>query len=108
MTDPLLFNCGSCGMELTWKKEYVGRTGKCKCGNAVTVPPQPNGQEDDGLYELSELAADAEKATANLPTTIVEPPPAPRAAKTKAAQAANAKTLSPLPVQRKESSEITL
>ena len=74
------FSCGACGRKLTWKPELAGKRGKCKCGQMIQVPAQPEAEPvEDGPLDLDALAADAERATANLPPTIVEvaAPPAP-------------------------------
>ena len=71
MEGALTFSCGSCGRKHPWKKQLAGRQGKCKCGQILTVPSEPDPVDVD-TYDLSELAADAERATKDLPPTIVE------------------------------------
>ena len=81
------FACSACGREFNWKPELAGKRAKCKCGQMIDIPaelPHPEA-EDDGLYDLAELAADAEKQVSKLPPTIVEPPPPPPKVKSKAA-----------------------
>ena len=77
------FACGGCGRTATWRQELAGKRVRCKCGHITTVPtelPSPENTEEDDLYALAE---DANRATANLPPTIVDPAafaPAPVAA----------------------------
>jgi hypothetical protein len=81
---------------MTWKREFAGRRIKCKrCGFAMFIPsqparsnPPPPHAEDNDLYSLSDLAADAHVAAASLPPTIVEVPTAPPRKKTVAPKAA--------------------
>jgi hypothetical protein len=72
------FTCSACQRTYSWKKELAGKRVKCKCGQPVTVPaapPEPPPEpEDDGLYDLADAAADAQKAVSKLPPKIVEAP----------------------------------
>jgi hypothetical protein len=73
------FSCGACGRKHNWKKELAGRQGKCKCGQVITVPTEPD-NEDFGEYDLADAVADAERAAARMPPTIIDvapPPPRP-------------------------------
>lgn len=71
------FSCEGCGVELTWKQEFVARRIKCKfCGHSMVIPPYPNGAEpepqpfDDDLYALAD---DARNAAAHMEPTVVDP-----------------------------------
>ena len=53
--------CESCGRQYGWKPELAGRTVKCKCGAAITVPresPVAAVAAPDG-YDLADGAADS-------------------------------------------------
>jgi hypothetical protein len=83
---PPRFSCVACGRKHGWKKEIAGKRGKCPCGQVVTVPEQPEPDEDDGIYDLADAAADAERAVASLPPTVVERAPEPASSRASSAR----------------------
>jgi hypothetical protein len=100
------FSCDGCQREMSWKPEYAGRRIKCKhCGQAMTVPSQPNQPQttasgEDDLYALSDMVADAHQAAAALPPTIVEAVAMPAQAPAAAAPRKTTKSGIPLAYQR--------
>jgi hypothetical protein len=36
------FRCQKCSASFPWAAQHVGRLARCKCGNVLKVPPQPN------------------------------------------------------------------
>jgi hypothetical protein len=77
------FSCSACGRQFAWKKELAGKKAKCKCGAMVEIPMEmtPPEPAEDALYDLADLAADAEKQVSKLPPTVIDAPPPPTAAK---------------------------
>jgi len=45
-----LFECETCGRRYAWNPQLAGKSVKCKCGGALTVPATAPG---DGLYDLA-------------------------------------------------------
>lgn len=62
------FTCAACAREYFWKPELAGRTGKCKCGAAMSVPAEdPEVAEasrdlDIGGYDVAEPPMAAQQA----------------------------------------------
>lgn len=57
--------CAACGKSFRWRKELAGRTVRCKCGQKMTAPDQP---------DASDSAAPASSASEN---TVKPEAPAP-------------------------------
>jgi len=69
--------CDGCGRRYTWKPQLAGKTVKCKCGAAITVPrDEPVEVAPDG-YDLADVgAADAPAYTPAAYTPPAYSPPA--------------------------------
>ncbi len=76
MSDASRFSCHGCGKSYSWKQELAGRRVKCKCGQVMTVPQTPPGQEDpDELYDLAPAGDDVQSAFSKLRSTTAALPP---------------------------------
>jgi hypothetical protein len=49
---PPQFACSHCGKQYTWKPALAGKRAKCACGETLTVPDAPGG--DDDPYDFAE------------------------------------------------------
>jgi hypothetical protein len=56
--------CPKCGTEYNVRDERAGQTGRCKCGNLISIPSAAETSEDSTVTQRSseELAAMLEKA----------------------------------------------
>ena len=53
------FTCSACGRQYPWKAEIAGRAAKCKCGQALTVPPMPDPEPEADVFDLADMEAAA-------------------------------------------------
>ncbi len=66
------FACAGCGRKHVWKKELAGKRGKCKCGQVMIVPAEPEPEQiEDDLYALADdMESAGRKAAASAPPVI--------------------------------------
>ena len=51
------FSCGACGRQYPWKAEIAGRSAKCKCGQALTVPATADAEPEADVINFADLEA---------------------------------------------------
>ena len=51
------FSCSACGRQYPWKAEIAGRSAKCKCGQALTVPATADAEPDPDVIDFADLEA---------------------------------------------------
>jgi len=63
--------CPDCGKQFTWKPEYAGRKVKCKCGHAFRVPEAPPSTIDEETFDIDDIVAPDDAASAPDPDEIL-------------------------------------
>jgi len=88
--------CANCKRVITWKAEYAGKRGKCKCGHIFTMPDRPPAAlEEEPFVEMTPLDDIA----------AAVPPPLPIAAATAAPAFADHPSGDPNPLDYRRSQE---